>query len=242
MRGQLVEMAMRRSIPGAGRLARGCGLVRTTLNGMPWEADPSDWIDQQVIRNGTYEPEITELLAELCGSGVLWDVGANVGVHAVSVAVRGGQVVAFEPTPSAVARLRTNADLNAARIDVRDIALADSRGFREFSIATTSAHNSLTPWPTVSYEPLQVWCDTGDHLLSTGLACPTVIKVDVEGGEASVFTGMPMLLSDRRLRHIVYESAEDGAAHQLVRVAGFDIEPIASTGGGTDWLASRPGS
>lgn len=120
---RLVALAIRNKVRGAGRAAHALYAqtpgrsVPTTLNGMRWEADPLDWIDQQVLASGTYEPEISELLTQLCGpSGVLWDVGANVGVHAVTVARRlpMARVFAFEPSPAQFARLCANAMLPCA--------------------------------------------------------------------------------------------------------------------------------
>ena len=254
---RLVALAMRNQIRGAGRVAhvlyaRTPGRsVPTTLNGLRWEADPLDWMDRQVLALGTYEPEISDLLTERCGaSGVLWDVGANVGVHAVTVAKRCPQarVLAFEPSPVQFSRLCRNGMLNGVQIRAYCIALAESRGYRDLSVfdAGNSGLNSLVPWPEVTYSrTMPTWCYTGDDLLKVGLPPPTVLKVDVEGGEAGVFTGMTCLLRREELRHVVFESREgasepDGPARSLLTSAGFTIERLQSTGGGGgDWLASR---
>jgi FkbM family methyltransferase len=255
---RLVALAMRNHVRGAGRVAHvlygqtpGRG-VPTTLNGMRWEADPREWIDQQILASGTYEPEISELLTKLCGvSGVLWDVGAHVGVHAVTVATRCPRVrvLAFEPSPVQFGQLCRNATLNGVQIRASCIALAaGSRGYRELSVfdVGNSGLNSLVPWPEVTYSrTITIWCDTGDNLLQTGLPPPTVLKVDVEGGEAGVFTGMTSLLRREELRYVVFESREgasepNGPARDRLTSVGFAIERLQSTGGGGgDWLASR---
>ena len=169
--------------------------------------------------------------------------GANAGVHAVTVAKRCPQarVFAFEPSPIQFGRLCHNAALNGVQVRAYCIALAESRGYRDLSVvgAGNSGHNSLAPWQGVAYaRTIPTWCDTGDDLLREGLPRPTVLKVDVEGGEVGVFAGMSDLLRRDELRHVVFEAADGRVPERLV-AAGFTIAPLESTGGGSDWLASR---
>ena len=245
----LVAEAYRRSIKGTGRIANALysgkpvRSVPTTLDGLRWEADPLDWMDQQILTTGSYEPEVSQHLIEVLRPGdVFWDVGANAGVHAVRVkAARPDvSVAAFEPSPTQYARLRHNAAINDVDIAAYCIALADQRGYRQLRVVDVgnSGHNSLHPWSGVAYtSQLLCWCDTVDDLVTGGAPSPNVMKIDVEGGEQAVFAGMVTALAHRQLRHIVFE-APDGAPAVLTD-AGFTAARLPSTGGGVDWVASR---
>lgn len=253
-----VAELLRRRVRGAGRLAAGIyrgkpgRSVPAKLNGLRWEADPLDWLDQQVLAHGTYEPEITRLLIELVGSGgVLWDVGANAGVHALSVKATQpeAEVVAFEPSAAQYSRLLKNASLNGLEVQAFCIALYDLRGYRNLSIIDSgnSGHTSLVPWADATYaQEVPCWCDTGDDLVEqAGVPPPDVVKIDVEGAELGVLRGMARLLRRKELRGIVFEAPEallSQAGHpvaSLLTGAGFRIERLTSTGGGVDWLARR---
>ena len=79
---------------------------------------------------GTWEPEVQQLLPQLISTGsVVWDVGAASGFHALIMArLVGpqGTVVAFEPLPENVKRLRHNIQLNGfGNITVIEQALSD---------------------------------------------------------------------------------------------------------------------
>ncbi len=83
------------------------------------------------------------LAAALPVDGVFIDIGANVGIHTLSAALRlgdSGRVIAFEPHPAARARLAfniaaTRAGLGAwPRIDVLPIGVSDSAGRFELRI------------------------------------------------------------------------------------------------------------
>ncbi len=201
-----------------------------------------DWLDQQVIRHRTYEPEITQLLVKLLPpGGCLWDVGANAGVHALSVRARrpDASVFAFEPSPSEFVRLSRNALINDLRVSAYCIALSDARGYHALSVVETgnSGHNSLRPWPDVAYSrTIPVWCDTADLLSAEGLTEPHVLKMDVEGNELEVLHGMTTLLGRSELCNVVFEA--QGAASPAVRELsrwGFALEQITPG----NWLASR---
>jgi FkbM family methyltransferase len=237
---------LRHRVRGAGRAAaliyshRSSRAVPARLNGLRWEADPLDWMDEQVIRHGTYEPEITGLLVDLLPEGgCLWDVGANAGVHSLSVKAQRPdvQVVAFEPSPAEFLRLLRNAEVNRLEVAAYCIALADGRGYQQLSVVAqgNSGHNSLLPWREITYSStLPVWCDTGDDLINEGVRPPDVLKVDVEGAEPAVFAGMPRAL--RGLRHVAFEApGPEAPAVQALTDADFDVRPISAG----NWLASR---
>lgn len=100
----------RRKMRGSVRLARwlgiggssGRGIVIRTRFGARFALLPFEYINSHVIREGFYESEVFEAaLGAMPPDGVFWDVGANIGLHAVSMAYRlpNARVIAFESIP-----------------------------------------------------------------------------------------------------------------------------------------------
>jgi len=129
------------------------------------------------------------------------DVGANVGLHTVVLAHAvgpGGHVLAFEPEPSNVARLRGNVarnDLN--NVEIYPLALADRAGPSVLHLATDGMYHSLG----AVYErraaglDVRVPTETLDEVWEKA-GSPTVsfVKIDTEGTELSVLHGAERLL------------------------------------------------
>lgn len=216
----LVAFATRRRLRGAARLRRllrghhevSLTRVRTSDN-LLFDLDVENVLDQAVLNHGYYEREVLDaIVSNLPRGGVLWDVGANVGLHAITTKrLRpDATVVAFEPSPHTAARLIANCRLNAADVAVVTSALADSNGIARLSIVTrgNSGLSSLRPWPDVRYETaIMCPCARAADLVMTGaLPMPNVVKLDVEGFEAEVLQGFGELLSMRELHGLVLEA------------------------------------
>jgi FkbM family methyltransferase len=197
-------------------------------------------MDQQVLKTGTYEPEITaRLLAALRPSDVFWDVGANAGIHTVTVKANRPDVhvVAFEPSPTQFVRLRHNARINRIEVTPYCVALARERGYLPIYLQDNgnSGLNSLTTRPGISYSSsFPCWCDTGDDLLRQGTPEPNVMKIDVEGNEEDVLLGCSAILTRSALRAVVFES-KHGRQPTLTN-AGFTSRQIEEN----NWIAERP--
>ena len=115
-------------------LLRGAGgpdIRYRTRHGACFLLSGSAYIDTLVLREGYYESEVLDtLLTTLPRDGVLWDVGANFGLHAVTLACLrpDARVVAFEPNPRELERLRAHCAANAAAVTVSALALSDAPG------------------------------------------------------------------------------------------------------------------
>src|SRR3954451_5544991 len=92
--------------------------VRVRRLGVRLELDLRDNLQRTLYFTGTYEPGVLALLErELRRGDVVLDVGAHVGVHALTAARRlralgGGRVIAFEPTPDSATTARAAAARN----------------------------------------------------------------------------------------------------------------------------------
>jgi FkbM family methyltransferase len=104
-----------------------------------------------------------------------------------------GQVVAFEPDPENLLRLRRTIELNDLQnVTVRDVALSDRVGESQFFPDSSSSKASLEP-RTPGASPISVRTSTIDEELKT-LPSPALVKIDVEGHESRVLAGGTHLL------------------------------------------------
>lgn len=119
------------------------------------------------------------------------DIGANVGLYSLYVARRAGpqaRILALEPQPGIVDRLRFNIQANAnADITVLPVAVADRNGEMDLIIderdsGGTHLHNSATTRSAaaavrVSCRPLMAVLDLA------GISSIDALKIDIEGAE-----------------------------------------------------------
>lgn len=126
-------------------------------------------------------------IADLPADSVLLDVGANIGVTALAMAVQRPdcRLIAFEAVPSNADCLRRNIQSNGiTNVEVIEAAVSDSPG------TTAIADNG--PWSVISRDgPVKCRAVTLDEY-----ATPEVhfVKIDVEGYEPNVLAGAPRLL------------------------------------------------
>src|SRR6185295_9270147 len=93
-------------------------VVRVILrNGAQLYVDPVADLQETIFWTGEYDTEtITRMERLLEPDAVVLDVGANIGAYAVQLGRRlrrGGRIVAIEPVPANVQRLRENIEANA---------------------------------------------------------------------------------------------------------------------------------
>jgi FkbM family methyltransferase len=169
-------------------------------------ANPPDWNEMQAWRR-------------LLGPGDLFvDVGSNVGSYALWAADTGAQVIAVEPGPDAVKRLRRNIALNGFPIIVRECGLADRPGRLTLSTGEDTTNHLLLDSGTVG-DSIEV--DTLDNLIGDRFA--TGVKIDVEGAERLVLDGAHRALEQRRIGVL---QLEWNARSQ--QVLGEDRAPVAA--------------
>ena len=159
-------------------------------------------------------------LADRCGPGdVVYDMGANVGVYALALAsdAPDRRIVAFEPAPATVDRLRATVRLNGLedRIDVRPCGLGDERGERPFYRSTYPELSAFDPesasrWEASVAEVVPVPVRRRDDVVES-LPAPDVLKLDVEGAAPAVLRGGRETL-ERHRPTIFLEVHEDGLA------------------------------
>jgi FkbM family methyltransferase len=183
---------------GAG-LARLLGLATRHLpsprirriDGIRWELDLREVIDASLFFSGSFEPRAERIMARHLAPGMTAiDVGANIGYHTLRMARSvgpEGQVVAIEPGPRAVSRLRRNLALNTfSNVDVVVAALGD----HDAELVELHVQSSYPLSGSSGTERALVRVARLDGLvLERELRRVDLIKIDVDGQEAKVLRG-----------------------------------------------------
>ena len=127
---------------------------------------------------------------------LVFDVGASVGDRTKAYLRQGARVVAFEPEPHSFAKLQRRFRRNANAI-LQPVALAAQVGTVQLAICTRARTISTCAphWQTGRFRKHH-WTKTLEvptTTLDTAIALygrPQFIKIDVEGYEAEVLTGL----------------------------------------------------
>jgi len=163
------------------------------------------------IALGTYEPEVSKIVEKKLKKGSLFiDVGANVGYFAqlgAKVVGTEGRVFAFEAEPENFYSLTQNIQGLTNTVPL-NLAVSDKNSFLSINHSSHSSCHSIV--------------DTANHLDGSRFNIPTIsldhfwkeylnkasidlIKVDVEGAEMIVLSGMNQLLSENSVRSMIIE-------------------------------------
>lgn len=185
---------------------------------------------------------IEDLIEEVTDGDVFWDVGANIGLfscfigHAADVSL-----VAFEPYPPNVRKLRSNLDRNTLsdRATIVERALGAETGRTPLTVS--NAWDTMHSLGDEGTETITVEVVRGDEIV-TVVDPPDVVKIDVEGAELDVLDGMETLLSSCRAIYCEVHDAR-GVPKQAVRdrleTAGFEVVERTGDENTTNLLARR---
>jgi FkbM family methyltransferase len=178
------------------------GIVTRSIDGITYELNLAELIDNSIYHLGCFEPDTTAALKRVCQPGMLvFDVGANIGCHTLPLAratTPGGRVYAFEPMPWAHAKLVRNVSCNSfANITVERLGLSDAGGsasvhFRS-SWRITDGPSREDPAATEKTEVRFTTLDA--YVESHGLPSVDLIKLDVDGYEGRVLRGARNVLA-----------------------------------------------
>lgn len=176
---------------------------------------------------------LTELLDELGGGDVFFDVGANTGLYTLFGARRCSKVVAFEPYPPNVSVLERDVSRNdLSNVEIREIALSDSNGRVSFDQPdeVDVGYGSSSIARDDPDDTIVVPARTGDDLISAGeVPVPDVVKIDVEGSEPLVIDGLERTLSTPSCRLVYCEVHLADADHgPSIYEFDADLEDVKS--------------
>jgi FkbM family methyltransferase len=190
---------------------------------------------------GTYEPDLQSAIVDLVKPGmVAYDVGANIGYFSLLLARMvgsSGKVFAFEALPANVQRLKNNVSLN----DLGDIvtvvpaAIVDRNQPVDFLLGpSTSTGKVKGPFGRHFAESQEVTTVEGigldEYTYSQTHMEPSIIKMDIEGGEVLAFPGMRRVLRQARPLMFVELHGEEAAqtAWDELTGAGYHIASMTN--------------
>ncbi|MEW5967265.1 MAG: FkbM family methyltransferase [Pseudomonadota bacterium] len=173
-----------------------------------WLLDNRNWVDQQIIIRRPYETGQLTRCRELIRQhdlGFFFDVGANFGLYSVLLADEPNlrTVIAFEPLPRNADQFYANLFLNSLddRIALRRFALSDREAEVELfvdpvstGVSTIVAGHAMTR-PGVYERKVRVDMRVFDEEFPL-VGVRALIKIDVEGAETQVLSGMRRFLSN----------------------------------------------
>jgi FkbM family methyltransferase len=199
------------------------------VEGYRFRCDLRDSISREVCFTGQYEPQETALIRALLAPGMTFvDVGANWGYHSL-VAARlvgpGGRVVCLEPEPRLFEVLAGNVSANGlAGVTCLPLAAAESPGEVLFATYQESGGNygvsrivgeQAAAAGRVAARPLDAILD------ELAIERVDLVKMDIEGAEASALRGLRARLAGGRVGRLLLELhprelAEQGDSVQQV--------------------------
>ena len=111
-------------------------------NGLYFEADPGEGLDLSLFLFGNFQKHVAaNPYIHLPEDGIIFDVGANVGIMSLQFAksIPQGNVYAFEPTHYAYKRLKKNISLNTASNIITIQSFVSRQSMRDHQIKAYSS-------------------------------------------------------------------------------------------------------
>jgi FkbM family methyltransferase len=197
---------------------------------------------------GSKEPGTVRWLHDTLRPGdIFFDVGANVGIYSIFAAARigSGHVFSFEPHAGNFAQLLESICLNGMgdRITPLSVALDAKNGcidfaYRELRAGSTGSQLASSPLLSAQRSVAVVerkFTYAVDEMNAVDqLPAPTVVKIDVDGGELNILRGMRLLLIARAVRSLQVEidPSQDSAIRQFMEQVGYrDVHSHLSRAG-----------
>ncbi len=180
----------------------------------------------------TEEPETIKWLEGIGSQGILWDIGANVGLYGIYAAmVAGCRVLAIEPEAQNYAILLENILLNRVQhlVEATNIAVTRRFGIGRLHVHALTkggaynqfhSHNGSSVSPDASganpITQVQLGVALDDLIGQFGFAHPTHLKIDVDGNEPEIIEGAQQLLRNAQCRSVLIEIQRGDPRHEQI--------------------------
>lgn len=145
--------------------------------------------------NGTYESDACHFLENIIWpDAICYDIGANLGYHALIMARKAtkGFVYAFEPLQEAGLVLENNITVNQIR-NIQWVAKAVTAQSGQVKLGrNVSIDQAAVRWADDEdpmYQAIECESMSLDDFVNSGSPAPSFIKIDVEGAETDVLLG-----------------------------------------------------
>ncbi|MEO2036022.1 MAG: FkbM family methyltransferase [Planctomycetaceae bacterium] len=179
--------------------------------------------------NGTLRdemPVLVNLMALFQDGDTFVDVGANVGLYTHTFArlrnlYPAFTIDAFEPHPSTFARLSFR---DIPGVTFHNFGIGERNETLEFvdgAVSHVFTRNDKANSYNISSEKMQVEIKRLDDV-SIGSGS-LIIKIDVEGQEASVIAGAQQLFEANRIKAVYLDGYDDVGIHEVLTKYGFEL-------------------
>mgnify|MGYP006423266417 CR=1 FL=1 len=237
---------------GCGRLAQTApfeaaeptagDMTCTLRDGTTVYALPGDFVGRALYYFGDLDPKISWLLRELVHEGdTVVDIGANLGLYTFLAANQvgaAGTVHAIEPQHQLVRLLSRSKDTNdAANVKIHPVAFGDTNDTMKLYVPPGNAGAASLCRkhdPGGRRMPVPV-VHAGQYLQLMQLGAVRLIKIDIEGYEATVLRAAAAVLDENPPDYIVAEVGPDWPApderetFSILRRLGYDLYNIPRT-------------
>ena len=134
------------------------------------------FIVKEIIKANTYRK------LNIKSSDIVLDVGANIGIFTIQSLLKGAHVISYEPEPNNAKIARTNIFINSFTNEFYEKAITGTDNpVREFSINIKRNKGAHSLVAKRGRDTITVNCENINLILKR--IKPTVIKMDIEGGE-----------------------------------------------------------
>lgn len=176
--------------------------------------------------------ELRLMRAVLAGGGDMVDVGAHIGVYSAAAALAtSGRIAALEPNPAGRGLLDANLALN--HVTDRVTVIQKAAGAREGVTSLYAPLHGDSAWATLTAGRLDdtaantVEVTTVDAIVAELQLEPAFVKIDVEGTELEVISGMRETLA-RRPFVLCEVSVDTAEVARSLLPEGYELLRVAS--------------
>jgi FkbM family methyltransferase len=176
----------------------------------------------------TREPEVLDWIDSFEKDSVFFDAGASFGTETLYAALKKGgpkKIVSFDLDLESSFNLAYNIALNnIANVDQYFLALSDEIKLQSYKSVTQYYYiEEREKYDNVYYNTISL---SMDKFIEMTHIKPDYIKIDVDGAEENIISGMTETVKNERLRSVVIEVSDQSepAIVDFFKKAGFMIE------------------
>lgn len=174
------------------------------------------------------EPEVLDWIDGFEPGSIFFDVGASFGTETLYAALKKNgpqKIVAFDLCLASSFNLSYNISLNHINnVDQYFIALGDQSNITTFAEPTQYYFvKGREKYDSIPFNALSISMDKFIDIVNLS---PDYIKIDVDGAEQSIISGMSETVRNKKLKSVVVEVSDksETAIGEFFEKAGFKIE------------------
>jgi len=174
------------------------------------------------------EPEVLDWIDGFEKGCIFFDVGASFGTETLYAALKNEgpkKIISFDLDLESSFNLAYNISLNnISNVEQYFLALSDRLKFNSYMCVTQYYYvEGRKQYDNVTYKTIAI---SMDKFINMTRIFPDYIKIDVDGAEESIISGMTETVQNEKLRSVVIEVSDksEPAISNFFHKAGFRIE------------------